>query len=261
MKLVVTADDLGLSPAVTRGVLASHRRGIVRSASLLVTFPDGEAAAAAARELPGLEVGLHLDLVEGTPAADPARVRTLVDDDGRFLALGRFVRALFTGRIRASEVATEVRAQAARARSWGLDATAWDSHRHMHALPLVARVVGAVAREEGVRYLRRPAPPAVWHGPKAWALRAACRAASPFLRGIPGNDWYVDLSSWRGDAAAVALLAAYGGVGEIGAHPGEATDGDGGDPLARRRPEELALLTDPLLLSALADEAVSWRTS
>ncbi len=39
MRLVVTADDLGLSKAVTRGVIEAHRRGVVRSTSLLLTFP------------------------------------------------------------------------------------------------------------------------------------------------------------------------------------------------------------------------------
>ncbi|TMG49447.1 MAG: ChbG/HpnK family deacetylase [Chloroflexi bacterium] len=37
MTLVVTADDLGLSPGVTKGILESHRRGVVRSTSLIVT--------------------------------------------------------------------------------------------------------------------------------------------------------------------------------------------------------------------------------
>ena len=37
--LVITADDLGMSPAVTRGILESFRDVALRSASLLVTFP------------------------------------------------------------------------------------------------------------------------------------------------------------------------------------------------------------------------------
>ena len=45
MSLVVTADDLGLSRAVTKGVLEAHQRGIVRSTSQLVTFPWSEEGA------------------------------------------------------------------------------------------------------------------------------------------------------------------------------------------------------------------------
>lgn len=261
MTLVVTADDLGLSRGVTDGILESHRRGVVRSTSLLVTYPSSEAGAASARAEPGLEIGLHLDLVGGAPASDPARVRSLVDPEGRFVPLGELVRRLVTARISAREVAAELRAQSAVARSWGITPLAWDSHRHVHALPQLARIVGAVAREEGVRWIRRPRAASPWHGLKAIALRSATAISEPFYRGIPGNTWYVDLTSWRpGGSAAVALLAARGGVGEIGAHPGypdlELRDADS---LTGRRPADLALLTDPLLRSALGRDGIAWR--
>jgi len=259
--LVVTADDLGLSKGVTEGILESHRRGVVRSTSLLVTYPSSEAAAAGARDEAGLEIGLHLDLVGGAPASDPARVRSLVDPEGRFVPLRVLVRRLATAQISAREVAAELRAQAARARGWGITPLAWDSHRHVHALPQLARVVGAVAREEGVRWIRRPRPAAPWHGLKAAGLRYATALSEPFYRGIPGNTWYIDLSSWRPvDGAAIAHLATRAGLGEIGAHPGY-PDAElrAADSLTDRRPADLALLTDPLLRSALGRDSVVWR--
>ena len=262
MTVVVTADDLGLSPAVTRGILESHRRGIVRSTSLLVTADSSAEAAAQARMEPDLEVGLHIDLVGGWPVSDPAAVRSLVDDEGRFVGLGELTRRLFSGRIRAGEIAAEVRAQAGLARSWGILPLAWDSHRHVHLMPPVARVVGRVAREEGVRWIRRARSPRVWTGPKQTALRAASLASAFAFRGIPGNRWYVDLTSERPrlDAAGVALLAMYGGVGEIGAHPGYIDDDlIARDTLVAERPADLEVLTSPLLLTALGTEAVRWR--
>src|SRR2546428_404070 len=107
MTLVVTADDLGLSPGVTRGILEAHTRGVVRSASLMVTFASSPEAAALSRMEPDLEVGLHLDLVGGEPVSDPARVASLCDGEGRFWRLPEFTRRLLTGRIRASDLATE----------------------------------------------------------------------------------------------------------------------------------------------------------
>ena len=98
MTLVVTADDLGLSPGVTKGILESHRRGIVRSSSLIVTADSSAEAAAQARLEPELEVGLHIDLVGGWPVSDPAAVRSLIDDEGRFLGLTQLTRRLFSGR-------------------------------------------------------------------------------------------------------------------------------------------------------------------
>lgn len=261
MRLVVTADDLGLSAGVTEGILESHRQGVVRSTSLLVTYPASEEAAAVARTEPGLEVGLHFDLVGGAPASDPARVPSLVGADGRFRSLGELGTRVLTLRVSAREIAAELRAQVARMRSWGIDPLAWDSHRHVHALPQIARVVAAVAREERVRWIRRPHPAPQWRGPKPAALRLATAWSERSYRGIPGNTWYVDLSSWRpAGAAAVALLAAQGGVGEIGGHPGhvEAELRDA-DRLTDRRTADLGLLTDPLLRSVLGRDAVTWR--
>jgi len=261
--LVITADDLGMSPGVTRGILEACRGGVVRSTSLLVTFPDAAEGAELARAERRLEVGLHLDLVGGRPVADPARVPTLVDADGRFHRLGRFTARLIAGRIRANEVALELRAQADRAASLGIPATAWDSHRHVHLFPPVLRIVAPLARERGVRWLRRGTPPRAGAALKAQLLGLSTALGAPFARRIPGNDWYLDLSSLRQrpDAAAVALFATYGGLGEVGAHPGhpdaalEAT----GDALVLRRHDDLVVLTDPLLRAALGDDTVRHR--
>ncbi|TMG36336.1 MAG: ChbG/HpnK family deacetylase [Chloroflexi bacterium] len=182
MTLVVTADDLGLSPGVTKGILESHRRGVVRSASLVVTFAAAEEAAALARAEHDLEVGLHLDLVGGGPIADPASIPSLCDDDGRFHPLAEFARRLAIGRIRAHELAAEVRAQVALARRWGVPALAWDSHRHVHLMPPVARVVSRVAREEGVRWVRRGTAPR-WPGAKGAAIHAASWRSSRLTAG------------------------------------------------------------------------------
>lgn len=260
--LVITADDLGISAGVTRGVLEAHRGGVVRSTSLLVTFPASEAAAGAARAERGLEVGLHLDFVGGHPASDPARVRSLVDNDGRFHPLGEFTVRLALGRIRLAEIAAEARAQADRAAGWGIAAPAWDSHRHTHLMPPITRVVATVARERGVRWVRRTRPPRATAAFKAQLLGAASIAAAVLLRGLPGNDWFVDLSALprRADAAAVALLAAYPGIGEIIAHPGYPDDElrATGDGLVLQRHDDLIVLVDPLLRSALGD-TVRWR--
>jgi predicted glycoside hydrolase/deacetylase ChbG (UPF0249 family) len=60
--VIVNADDFGATSGITRGIIEAHRTGIVTSASLLVDYPGSEAAAAIAREMPSLAVGLHVDL-------------------------------------------------------------------------------------------------------------------------------------------------------------------------------------------------------
>jgi chitin disaccharide deacetylase len=62
--LIVNADDFGLSPGINRGVIGSHERGIVTSASLMVRWPAAAEAAAYAREHRSLSLGLHVDIGE-----------------------------------------------------------------------------------------------------------------------------------------------------------------------------------------------------
>ena len=60
-RLIVNADDFGLTHGVNRAVADAHRHGVLTSASLMVDAPGAEDAARLARELPGLSVGLHAD--------------------------------------------------------------------------------------------------------------------------------------------------------------------------------------------------------
>jgi len=262
MTLVVTADDLGLSRGVTKGVLEAHREGIVRSTSLLVTFPASAEGAALARAERDLEVGLHLDLVGGWPTHDPASIPSLCDEEGRFFPLPEFTKRLLTGRIRASELAAELRAQVELARGWGTPALAWDSHRHVHLMPPVARVVAALARELGAQWIRRGRAPRTTFALRTIAINASTVVSELAYRRLPGNSWFIDLSASRPrlDPTAVALLATYPGVGEIATHPGYPDDDlRRVDALVDERQDDLELLTDPLLREALGHDCVVWR--
>jgi chitin disaccharide deacetylase len=82
--LIVNGDDFGASRGVNRGILEAHARGILTSASLMVNMPASEDAAALARRVPELSLGLHADL-------DRATQYTSVEDLGS--ELGRQVNA------------------------------------------------------------------------------------------------------------------------------------------------------------------------
>jgi predicted glycoside hydrolase/deacetylase ChbG (UPF0249 family) len=82
--LIVNADDLGMHEDVNAGVIAAYRRGIVRSASLMVNMPAAGQAIDLARDCPQLEIGLHLNVTSGYCLAPPRRVSLLAGGDGRF---------------------------------------------------------------------------------------------------------------------------------------------------------------------------------
>ena len=71
LRLIVNADDFGLSPSVNAAVIRAHREGILTSASLMVNEPGFDEAVKLAQENPRLGVGLHLTLLS-IPFAGPA---------------------------------------------------------------------------------------------------------------------------------------------------------------------------------------------
>ena len=156
-RLIVHADDFGLSEAVNRGIIAAHAHGIVTSASVMATGDAFEHAVALAKAHPSLDVGVHLTLTGERPVAAPATIPTLVDASGRFAPHAfPFAWRYLRGRISLDEVHTELDAQVQRALDSGLRLTHLDGHQHVHVLPGVARVVAALARTYGIRAVRYP---------------------------------------------------------------------------------------------------------
>ena len=154
-RLLVVADDLGLTLGVNRGIAAAFREGILTSASLLTNTPHFDATLALARDLPGLKVGIHLTLVGGVPVLAPESVPSLVPREGRFRSSWRlFLPAWLAGRIRKEDVRTEWRAQVWRAVERGLRPSHLDSHQHLHLLPGLWRIARDVCREFGIPRLR-----------------------------------------------------------------------------------------------------------
>lgn len=60
--LIVNADDFGASYGVNRGIIDCHIKGIVTSASLMVTGSAVTEAVSMSRDNPSLSVGLHWDI-------------------------------------------------------------------------------------------------------------------------------------------------------------------------------------------------------
>src|SRR5438876_7505129 len=141
-RLIVNADDFGQSPGVNRGVIESHERGIVNSASLMVRWPAAAAAAAYARAHPTLDVGLHVDLGEWVYERSTWRPRYEVvplQDD--------------------AAVGAELRGQlAAFADLLGHPPSHIDSHQHVHHREPLRSILLNVAAALGIP-LRGATPP------------------------------------------------------------------------------------------------------
>lgn len=170
-RLIVNADDFGLTSGVNRAIIELHAAGLVTSTSLMARAGAAGEAIELARATASLGVGCHVVLVDGEPVLPPEKIPSLVDArTGRFPnSLTAFLLRLFTGRIRAEEIEAEATAQIAHLQQRGVRLTHIDTHKHAHIFSAVLRPVLRAARAAGIRAVRHPFEP-------EWAVRAAIGA-------------------------------------------------------------------------------------
>lgn len=189
MKVVFHADDFGLTAGVNAGIVEAYERGVLRSTSLMVTAPAWEDAVARAKATPGLDVGVHLTLVEERPALPPERLPGLVHDGRFWPSHGEVGLRWLRRRWRTDEATAELAAQLARFEATGLAASHLDGHQHLHLLPGVFAWVVAAARRRGIRFVRaRLADPLRGGGARAAVLLALRGVGRLAERGVAPAD-------------------------------------------------------------------------
>lgn len=223
--LIVNADDFGMSAGVNGGVIEAHERGIVTSASLMVSRPGATAAAAYARTHPDLSLGLHFELGEwAREDGSWYAVRELADPgDGR-------------------AVAVELERQMAVFRRLaGLQPTHLDSHQHVHRYEPVRSILIECARELAVPL--RSCSPAVGYCGEFYGQTGT------------GERFPDGISVER----LVGILKALPrGFTELACHPGRADGLESAYGAERAR--EVQALCDPRVRAAIVAQRIELRS-
>ena len=161
-KLIVTADDFGLSLPVNEAVELAHQHGILTAASLMMGAPARDDAIERARKLPHLGVGLHLTLIDGCPVLPPTQVPGLVGRDGRFSTDPvKFGTALFFSKDLRRQAEAEITAQFEAFRKSGLVMDHINGHQHFHMHPAISKIIAKLAPEFANPPVRIPVEPLV----------------------------------------------------------------------------------------------------
>jgi chitin disaccharide deacetylase len=219
-RLIVNADDFGLSPTVNQGIIAAHEKGIVTSTSLMVRWPAAAAAADYARAHPKLGVGLHLDLGEWVYANQEWRAAYQVvsyeDEQAVAAEIDRQLRQF-------SEL-------------MGRAPTHLDSHQHVHlANPIRALLLAKGASLEIV----------------VRSLDAEVRYCGDFYGQSSKGDPYPEGISVEALRRVLAQLPP--GATEMGCHPGA---GPVDSAYSTERAIEMASLCHPSIREAIAQEGI-----
>jgi len=154
-RLIVNADDFGLSTSVNTAVIRAHREGILTTASLMVNEPGFAEAVKLAKENSRLGVGLHLTLLMGHSALPPEKIPGLVNPRGEFSnsPVGVGMDYFFKGSLR-EQLRAEIRAQFDKFHATGLPLDHVNGHLHLHLHPVVFKILMQDADALRIRHLR-----------------------------------------------------------------------------------------------------------
>lgn len=277
IRLIVNADDFGLTSGVNRAISLANREGIVTSATVMANSRAFHEAVHLAKQQPALHTGCHVVLIDGEPVSRNAP--TLTNGSSRFRSsLKKFAASALRKKFSFDEVQEEAQAQICRIQSNGLNVTHVDSHKHTHMFPNVLRPVLRAARACGVRAVRNPFEPrrcwphsmvlgstAMWlrsAGVSCFSIFGQAFRRAVHEEGMLTTDGTVGIvATGKLDAKVLlAILAALPeGTWELVCHPGY-SDADlaaAGTRLTKSREIELDALTLPEVKSLISRRKIA----
>lgn len=276
-RLIVNADDFGLTSSVNRAIALANQQGVVTSATIMANSRAFQDAVDLAMKQPRLKTGCHVVLIDGEPLT--ANAITLTDSSTRFRSsLKAFAGAAVRKQIASDEIQHEAEAQIRKIQSKGLKVTHVDSHKHTHMFPHVLRPVLRAAKACGVLAVRNPFEPGrcwpkpVLFGTTAMWLRSATVAcfgifAGAFRKAIQeegmfttdGTVGIVATGKLDLNVLLATLEALPEGTWELVCHPGY-SDADlqaTGTRLIKSREIELEALTSPEVRGHISRRGIS----
>ena len=157
-RLIINADDFGLTPGINRAVAELHQARALTSATLMANGPAFDDAVQVAHNHPTLGVGCHIVLTDGIPVSDPRSIPSLLGAGGKTLrpSLLDFLQALLRGAIREDDIEREAIAQVQKLQRAGIDVTHLDTHKHTHIFPTVTRPLLHLAQRCSIGAIRNP---------------------------------------------------------------------------------------------------------
>lgn len=137
MKIIINADDFGLSSGVNKGIIDVYKAGGLKSTTLMPMAAKRDEAIQLAKENPELGVGVHMTLTTGKPIL--GKINTLTNKEGNFRFRPDTLEEL-VDEINLDELYEEWDAQIASIVA-EIPVTHFDSHHHVHMHPKFKDIV------------------------------------------------------------------------------------------------------------------------
>jgi predicted glycoside hydrolase/deacetylase ChbG (UPF0249 family) len=162
-RLIINADDFGMTRGINRAIVEASQQGIVSSTTLMATARAFDDAVAVTAQLSRqISVGCHLILLDGTPVSPVPQVASLLQPGNQKgasefrIKLSDFARAALMGRLDPTQIQAEAEAQIHRILQSGIAPSHLDCHKHAHMFPAVLKPLLRAAQRHNVRRIRNP---------------------------------------------------------------------------------------------------------
>jgi len=182
-RLIINADDFGLTSGVNRAIVEASRAGAITSTTLMANSSAFDQAVALAKSQPQLRVGCHVVLIDGDPISSSLKTltnRNTASGTARFKSsLKEFALAAIQKHFSQEEIRCEAEAQIRKIQSSGIAVSHIDTHKHTHMFPHVLRPVLKAAKVCGIRAVRNPFEPA-----RIWPTGMVLRTPALWIRAL-----------------------------------------------------------------------------
>lgn len=165
-RLIVNADDFGMTAGINRAIIEGCEQGIITSSTLMATSNTFDDAVARVNELktrqPKFSLGCHVVLLDDEPVLPPERVPSLLSRTANTArpnlrtSLSDFARSALMGKLKPAEIESEAEAQFERIQAAGLELSHFDCHKHAHVFPSVLKPLLRAAKARGIPGVRNP---------------------------------------------------------------------------------------------------------
>lgn len=150
-RVIINADDFGISKGVNKAIFELADAGIVTSTSVMSNMPDYRYI----MRLNGkIGIGIHFNLTTGKPATEPIKIPTLVNKQEEFFPLSELLKRTRLGKVSMKDVEVELGAQIERLRDCGIQPDHINSHESILKYPFFSRIMRILAKDYKIMAVR-----------------------------------------------------------------------------------------------------------
>ena len=206
-RLIINADDFGLTSGVNRAIAEANRTGVLTSATIMANSNAYAEAVAITQSLPALRTGCHVVLIDGEPVS--SGLSSLTSGGKRFGSnLKTFALSAIRKKISEEEIEREAEAQIRKLQASGLTVTHVDTHKHTHMFPRVVRPLLRAAKACSVRAVRNPFEPR-----RSWAMGKVLATRGLWMRAAEVIALQIFAAKFRKAVQEENMLTTDGTVG------------------------------------------------